>query len=65
VDRNLLFVILCVFPLFLAFCTLCHFVINRLFDKWINGKDQRGGKLFLSLAPQLIKGVSIHCKFST
>ncbi|CAD6342312.1 unnamed protein product [Miscanthus lutarioriparius] len=35
-------------------------IVFLLFDKWINGKDQRGGKLFLSLAPQLIKGVSIH-----
>ncbi|CAD6257341.1 unnamed protein product [Miscanthus lutarioriparius] len=35
-------------------------IVLLLFDKWINGKDQRGGKLFLSLAPQLIKGVSIH-----
>ena len=50
---NLLFVVLVRFFLvsYFLYFVFISFVINRLCDEGINGKDQRAEKILLSLAP--------------
>ena len=50
-DRNLLLIVLVCLFLVYYFLYFVLFVINRLCDERINGKDQRAEKILLSLAP--------------
>jgi len=51
VDTNLLLIVLVCLFLVYYFLYFVLFVINRLCDERINGKDQRAEKILLSLAP--------------
>ena len=51
-DGNLLVVLVCFFLVsYFLYFVFISFVINRLCDEGINGKDQRAEKILLSLAP--------------
>ena len=51
-DGNLLVVLVCFFHVsYFLYLVFISFVINRLCDEGINGKDQRAEKILLSLAP--------------
>ena len=51
-DANLLIVLVCFFHVsYFLYFVFISFVINRLCDEGINGKDQRAEKILLSLAP--------------